>query len=347
MAANPPLDSFDLKSVAYGGVINEDVMQKIFDISEISLPLTSRIGTDSVKNSYKEWVTDDLGDPDVTNAVNDGTDAVGDDTTTGARVGNHCQISVKNISVSTRARNSDTIGYADELARQVMRGQERLRRDVEAIMLTTQASVADDGSAGSTPGQSAGLGAWLETSTSHGATTGASGGFNPATGLVDAPTAGDARAISETAVRDIAEGVYVEGGNPSVLMSTPTVIRKLSSYMFTSSARIATAMSDVGQDRGAATAVGSVNVFVTDFDVVLDMIPNRLQQLETGNLATAYVITPSMLSLGYLHGYRTEPLSKTGLSDKRQICVDWTLIVKSEKAHGGIFDIDPTLDAIA
>ena len=40
--------------------------------------------------------------------------------------------------------------------------------------------------------------------------------------------------------------------------STPTVIRKLSNYMFTSSARIATAMSDVGQKESAATAVGAV-----------------------------------------------------------------------------------------
>mgnify|MGYP000340527744 CR=1 FL=1 len=309
--------------------------------------MTSRIGTDTVGNSYKEWTVDDLGAPDVANAVVDGSDTTTDDNATGNRVGNHCQISVKGLNVSTRARGSDTIGYSDELSRQVMRGQQRLRRDVEAIMLTVQASQADGGSASATPGQSAGLGAWLETNTSHGATTGAAGGFNASTGIVDAPTAGDARAISETAVRDVAESVYTQGGNPTVLMSTPTVIRQLSSYMFTSSARIATAMSDVGQDRSAATAVGAVNVFVTDFDVVLDMIPNRLQQLETGDLATAYVITPNMLSIGYLVGYRTEPLSKTGLSDKRQICVDWTLIVKNEKAHGGIFDIDPTLAGIA
>ena len=34
------IDSFDLKSIAKGGVINEDVMQKIFDISKIPLPFT-------------------------------------------------------------------------------------------------------------------------------------------------------------------------------------------------------------------------------------------------------------------------------------------------------------------
>ena len=34
------IDSFNLKSLAKGGVINEDVMQKIFDISKVNLPLT-------------------------------------------------------------------------------------------------------------------------------------------------------------------------------------------------------------------------------------------------------------------------------------------------------------------
>ena len=337
------LDSFNLKAVDHEGLINEDAMQKIFDLSEITLPLTSRIGTDSADNSYKSWVNDDLGLPDVTNAVVDGADAAGDDNATGIRVGNHCQISDKQLNVSTRARSSDTIGYADELARQVMRGQERLRRDVEAIMLTYQASQADGGSASSTPGLSAGLGAWCETNVSYGA-GGSAGGFD--SGVVATGTPGTGRAISETAVRDVAESVYLQGGNPSLLMSTPAVIRQLSSYMFTSSARIATAMSDVKQQQSAATAVGAFNVFVTDFDVVLEMVPNRLQQLETNDLATAYIIQPSMLSIAYLTGYRTEPLSKTGLSDKRQICVDWTLVCKTEKAHGAIHDIDPTLAAI-
>ena len=44
----------------------------------------------------------------------------------------------------------------------------------------------------------------------------------------------------------------------------------------------------------------------------------------------------------FLHGYRVEPLAKTGLSDKRLMCVDYTLKVLNEKAHAVIADIDPT-----
>ena len=40
-------------------------------------------------------------------------------------------------------------------------------------------------------------------------------------------------------------------------------------------------------------------------------------------------------------------LEKTGLADNRQMAVDWTLVVHTEKAHGVIADIDPTLAVTA
>jgi hypothetical protein len=332
------LDSADLKGVAYGGLINEDVMQQIWDISKIPLPLTDRIGTDRCRNSYKEWTTDELAAPNLANKVVDGSDASGNDTKTGARVGNHCQISTKVVRVSTRANESDTIGRSSELAYQVMRRQQELKRDVEAIMLSRQASVADDGN--TTAGQSAGLASWLTTNDFRGG-GGSAAGFS--SGIVAAPVAGTARALTETMVRDCVQSVYQQGGDPTVMMSTPALIRKFSEYLFTSSARVATITADQGKSSSPATALGAVNVFVTDFGT-LDLVPNRLQPLH--DLATdtvdVFIIDPSYLSIGFLHGYRTEPLAKTGLADNRQMAVDWTLIVHTEKAHGVIADIDPT-----
>ena len=334
------LDAADLKAVSYRGLIREDVMEKIWDISKIPLPFTDRVGTDRADNPYKEWTTDELASPNLSNAVVDGSDQSGNDTKTGARVGNHCQISVKVVAVSTRAQNVNVIGRADELAYQVMRRQQELRRDVEAIALSQQASVADDGN--TTAGKAGGLGAWLKTNVSRG-DTGASGGF--ANGIVAAPTQGTDRALSEKTVRDIVQSVYQNGGDPSVMMSVPSVIRGFSEYLFTSSARVATLTSDQGKSAERATALGSVNVFVTDFGT-LELVDNRLQQLESGG-ANAYIIDPAFLALCYLHGYRVEPLAKTGLSDRRQMAVDWTLIVNNEKAHGVIADIDPALAVTA
>jgi hypothetical protein len=338
------LDAADLKAVSYRGLINEDVMQKIWDISKIPLPLQDRIGSDTASNPYKEWTTDELAAPNLTNAVVDGSDASGNDTKTGARVGNHCQISTKIVRVSTRAQNTSNIGRANELSYQVMRRQQELRRDVEAIALTHQASIADDGN--TTAGKSAGLGAWLTTSVSRG-TTGANGGFS--NGIVAAPAVGAKRALSEKTVRDIVQSVYQQGGDPSVMMSLPSIIRAFSEYLFTSSARVATLTSDQGKSSAKATALGAVNVFVSDFGT-LELVDNRLQQkyaADDGDAGDVYVIDPAFLSIAYLHGYRVEPLAKTGLADNRQMAVDWTLIVNTEKAHGVIADVDPAAAAVA
>lgn len=338
------IDSADLKGVAYKGLINEDVMQQIWDISKIPLPLTDLAGTESCSNSYKEWVVDKLNAPDLTNARVDGADAGSAMAVTGARVGNQCQQSDKVVKVSYRAQASDTIGRSNELVYRLMRGQQELKRDVEAIALTSQASVADDGN--TTAGKSAGLGAWLTTNDFRGAGGSAAGFSN---GTVAAAVNGTPRALTEKLVRDCAQAIYEQGGDATVMMSVPQVIRNFSEYLFTSSARVATLTADQGRSATAATALGTVNVFVSDHST-LNLVSNRLQQLEASNTpdsANVYLLDPQYIAFGYLQGYRTDQLAKTGTADNRQILVDWTLMVLNEAAHGVIADIDPTLAVTA
>ena len=341
------LDSADLKAVALNGLIREDVMNKIWDISKIPLPFTDMIGKGSAKNSYKEWTTDELAAPDVANAVVDGADASGNDTETGERVGNHHQTSDKVVRVSYRADASDTIGRAKELGYQLSRRQQELRRDVEAIALLNQASIADNGDA--VAGKVGGLPTWMRTNTVNLTTP---VGFNNTTGVTTVPTATtDGITLTEASIRDVVESIYQEGGDPTVLMSVPGVIRKISEYLFTSSARVATLMADQGKSSEKATALGSVNVFVTDFGT-LRLVPNRLQQLYdavyanpslTADFADVFILDPAYLQMCYLYGYRTDVLAKTGLAENRQMAVDWSLIVNTEKAHGIIASVDPTV----
>ena len=341
------LNSFDLKAVEVGGLINEDVMQQIWDISRIPLDFTESISSDTVKNSYTEYTQDKLQDVNMSNAQIDGSDQnTNNDTNTGSRVGSHCQISTKTVSVSTRADDSDTIGRSNELAYQVMMRQQELKRDVEAISISEQGSQSDNGS--DTPGLSAGFASWLTTNTFRGA-GGADGGF--AAGQTAAPTPGTTRALSEALVRDCAQSVWEQGGNPTTLMSNPTVIRKLSEYMFTETAKVATLTSDVREKSSAATATGSVNLFITDFGVTLMMVPNRLQQpvvaTPGSRNCTLYCYDPEYVRHGYLAGYRVEPLAKIGLADTRMMAVDWTLKCLNESAHGLIADIDDELAVVA
>lgn len=332
-----PLTSASLKAVAAGGLIREDVMDKIWDISKIPLPFTDLVGKESAKNEYVEWTVDELAPPDITNAVVDGSDPTDSDNKTGARVGNHHQISDKVVTVSHRADASDTIGRAKELAYQLMRRQQELRRDVEAISLLNQASAADDGS--STPGKVGGFAAWIETNNINGT----AGGFNTTTKIVDAATGITAGAMSEQEVRSVIDMIYKQGGEAAVMMSVPEVIGNFAQYLFTASAQIATIEADQGKSRDKAAALSAINVFITQHGTVR-LLSNRLQQTydATGDAADVFFIDPEYVALCYLEGYRTDELAKTGLSNKRMMSVDWSLVVHNEKAHGIIRGVDPT-----
>ena len=82
------------------------------------------------------------------------------------------------------------------------------KSDIDAIIVSGQACQADNGTL---PGKSAGLGAWLKTNVSLGA-TGTAGGFNPATGVIPAAGPGTKRALSEATIRDICGQIYKAGG---------------------------------------------------------------------------------------------------------------------------------------
>ena len=345
------LDAADLKAVALGGLIAEDVMARIWDISRIPLPFTDRVGDGTATAPYHEWTKDKLGAVDLTNARVDGADAGANQATTGARVGNHAQLSDKVVKVSDRAQAVGTLGFADALAYQLMMRQQELYRDLEAIAIGGQASIADDGN--TTAGKSGGLASWIETNYYPGASPGAAGGFNSTTGVVDARVAGDGRGLTETQVRTAALAAWTQGSNPNVLMSVPQVIANLSRYMFTSSAAIATLTRETRGDTVGATALGSVNVFITDFGVTLDLVPNRLQQTYNSGdtvpapVADVFVLDTSLLSYAFLWRVQTAPLARTGTADNRQMSAHWTLVVGNEEGLACIADILPGTAVVA
>lgn len=340
--ATANLDSADLKAASGGALIREDVMNQIWDISAIPLPFSDRCGSGSADNSYHEWTTDELAAVNLSNALIDGQDITGNDTKVGVREGNHCQISGKTVRVSTRADNSDTIGRDKELSYQLMQRQRELRRDREGILLSLQGSVADDGSA--VAGKVGSVFSWIKTNVSLGA-TGTATGFNPTTKVTAAVTAGTKRGLTEKMVRDILQQAYDNNASPDTLMSSSAVIRKFSEYSFTSSARIATITSEAGQSEKAAVAKGAVNVWVTDFDIVLDLVPNRLQP-HPGATASVGIFDFDHLNIADLVGVRVEEMAKTGLAENRMMTVDYTLEVLNEKSQAAIHGIDETIAVV-
>lgn len=338
-------DHADASAQPVGGVVREDVMNQIWNISNIPLPLTDMISKGTHKNRKVEWTEDELATPDTSNAVVDGADISQNNAKLGDRVANYTQISVKEVQVSHSLESADSIGNQGSMSYQIMQRQKELRRDVEAIQLTIQGSVAGDGA--TIPGKAAGLGAQLKTNISLGA-TGVAGGFNTTSGLFESPTIGTKRALSETTIRDVLQGVYEEGGNTTTLMARPVVIRKLSEYLFTAVARVANMQATQAQNSPSSlTAYGSVNVFVTDFGQTVQMRDNRLMQPDAAGISTMYMIDPQHLRQSFLRGYQAEPLGKTGLSDKKLMSGEWSFLVLNEKSQGAIYAIDEALAVVA
>ena len=359
MAANQ-LDAVNLAGVAVGGVIKEDLMDKIFDVSPIDRPFCDATGSTDSGNAYKEWIRESLEAADKDNARIDGSSSVGlDDTVTGERIANYHQIATKTVRVSDRGRSSDTVGSSDELYRQLMKRQKALRRDEEAALVSRNAAVPGDGTA--VAGKTAGIGSWIgtgqsPTNTSRGITTGAdpvlSG--NPGGYPVTAPVSGVKRAGTETGIKALMQAAYLKGGNPSVAMSTPSVIEKFSDFLFTSSARVATLQSDISPDNktnnasgggsasGGVTAQGSVNLFVTNFGV-LSLVPNRFQPESAAGEADLYLLDMELWERSYVQGYETKELARDGLGENREISVDFGLCSLNEEGSAVFADIDTAI----
>lgn len=327
------------------GNIPEDVIRSFYDISPTDNRFTGEIeqmGADSVK---KEWFEHTLNAPDKDNATPDGAVASGDDTTQGDRIWNYCQMPDRNISLGDQAEASDSFGpNITKFETQLEYRTKELYRDFEASALSENASVIPVGS--TTAAKSAGFFAFVATNTSFGA-GGADGGFNSGTGVVDAPTAGTTRALSEGDILTVLEECNVQGGDPNEMQMIPQLKRKFSNFMFTSSARIGAIYTPTPGGEGGATAVGSIQMYESDFGA-LEVISNRIMQPEDSGSGTERtnfaIIDTQYWAVAAQWDPRAKRLGPTGTGENWQVTQSKTLCALNERSSGAVRDIDYTQD---
>lgn len=336
------LDVADLKSVLAGGLIREDVANDIFDISDIPTPFLDMIASDGFKNPYSEWSEDKLPTPSTTNKVVSGSDRVSTDNdanrTNAIRVGNHAQVSTKEVFLTERqSAMTDIVGTNDEMGYQTARRLQDLRRDCEAASLSNNGSIQDDNNA--TAGQTAGAGAWLKTNVSVGA-TGAVGGFNTGTKLVVARTLGTGRALSFAFIQTQIENVYNLGGNTTVLMSVPGLTKRLGQFLLTTTNSAKPTQNVDGEGKGVAQISQQfMDAFKTDFGFFMQIVPNRLQPFTTGITCDVFGFDPRYWKFATLYGWKVSVLAKLGLSERKMLHVDWMTKCFLERANFNVADI--------
>lgn len=315
-----PVGTFD--TYAAKG-LREDLADVIYRIDPTDVPFTSNIGRSKASAKKHEWQVQTLAAASDTNEVIEGDDASVDNSTPTARVGNFCQISDKVASVTGTMDAVDKAGRDSEMEYQVLLKGLELKRDVEKQMLSNKASSAG---ASGTASRSASFEAWLTTNVSRGA-TGANGGFQSGTGLVNAPTDGTQRAFTEALLKSVVASCFQSGGKPTILMVGPAQKQVFSAFTGIAVNRFTVK----GEEQGVI--VGAADVYVSDFGN-LNVVPNLFQRNRS-----ALLVDPRMAKLASLRPMKNWELAKTGDTEKRQVLIEYTLEVCNEAAHGVVADL--------
>jgi len=355
MAALAALDSqADLAGVATGGAINEDLQQKIWDISAIPLEGLDRIGRGRVTAPSFSWIRDRLAaaaDNAFIENAGYGTSAGVTEIVNSAsaplnRFINHVQISAKAVAVSRMAQAISTPGSVGSLSENLVIANRELMRDIEfSIFSRLGASVA--GNAVSTAARAASYISWLDVTASN---VVAFDTFSQAgSGLTQGgwETSGNTWAIptgtcttgglTETLVRTSCLNLFKNGACDTtkslVAMSTAEMKQNISTYMYTSTAKIGSFIKESGDT--SSRAVGNVEYWQTDY-CLLELVANRL--MSTLTLSNAFtplwIFDPGQVELVYLIGPNTTAPAPDGLVDVRWTSAYWSTRFHPEATAG-------------
>lgn len=349
----------EMIAVEEGGVVKEDVIAKLYNLSKVDLPLIDSIGSSKAHNVKVEFTDEVLEAPSSTSTFYENQDlSAVDDSVLGLRYFNYCQQDGKVIKLSDRAEAVDTTYNQKELTKQVIKRGEALRRNEEAAAVSRNAATAENpGVAGAL---TAGMATWAIHNTQRGA-GGAdavlSGATNEGGGPTTAPTEGNKRGMTETMLRTALRLLWDDGADPTHIMSTGSMIETISNYLLTSSARTATVFTEVpqsnregvakgnGASSGGVAAQGAVNMFVGNFNTVT-LAPNRQMvpytAADTGNVVDVLVFDKRYPLMKRLRNASMKRLGVNGIYTQRVLFHDSAFVPGATRCVTTIADIDPT-----
>ncbi len=303
--------------------IREDLENVIYNISPIETPFFSMAARSKATQTKHEWQTDSLASA-ATNVLLEGDDASFLAVTATTRVNNYCQILGKAITVSGTASSVNTAGRKDELAYQIAKRGQELKRDIENALTTNQGAVSGTTAAGR---QLASTESWMSTNlTSIGGGAGATVGFSG--GLCTAPVDGtQTTTVSEANLKAILQAIWTSGGQPDIVLVGPKAKAQISKF-----AGIATQYRNNPQV-GQATIIAAAGVYVSDFGEV-KIVPSRFSRDRT-----VQVFDMEYWGVAYLRPFQQFELSKTGDAEKRMMLAELTLVSKNQAASGKIADL--------
>ncbi len=277
----------------------EDLSDVIYNISPTETPFMSSIGKTKATATYHEWQTDSLAAA-AANAVVEGDTASDITISPTTRVGNRTQISSKTIKISGTMEAINKAGRKSEKAYQLAKVSAEIKRDMEKALLSNTAASAGNATTARTLG---GLQTWLN-SNYVGGTNGTAGSLG-----TTARVSGTDAAFTETMLKTAVKSAFTNGGNPTVLMTTPT--QKVNVSAFTGVA----AQRYMATGDKPTTIIGAADIYLSDFGT-LSVVPNRFMTADSGDSGEqAFVLDPEYAAVAYLRPFQTNELAKSGDAD--------------------------------
>lgn len=316
----------------------EDVRDILYTIAVKDKPFMKLVGEGAMPKAKKhEWQNDTLRAPN-NNAKIEADQFSFSAPAQPTDVINYCQISTETLNISGTTEAIKMYGRGSsrggEMKRQLKKKALELGRDIEfANVATSRASVAGSSVLAR---QSASFNSFITTNVNRGA-TGANGGFQIGTGLVNAPTDGTLRPFTEVIHKDIMQKSFTTGNAPRFVMMSPKDKVVFSTFPGIATNRINYTPEDAKTRE--AVIMGAADVYQSDFGMVT-AIPNPyMSTAQGGRQRDALYIDPNYVELCYLRKMQKENLAKTADSEQAALVCEWTLVVTNEAAHGVAADL--------
>jgi hypothetical protein len=300
----------------------EDLSDVIYSISPTDTPIMSSIGKTKATAVYHEWQTDSLAANTTANALVEGATASDITVSPTTRLGNYTQIVGKTVMVSGTLEAVDKAGRKSEKAYQLAKVSSEIKRDMETIITANQGQSAGNASTARTLGA---LLSYIKSNTSKNGT--ATTGVDPVTIGVSTRTDGTTRTFTESMLKTVIASVFSAGGTPSALFVSPTQKQVVSGFTGLAAQRYQVPTS------GQATILAGADLYQSDFGV-LSIVPDRFMRSRD-----ALILDPEYAALAFLRPFQTNELARVGDAEKTQILAEFTLEVRNEAAHGGVFDL--------
>ena len=299
----------------------EDLSDVIYRIDPDETPLFSNAQKETTRGIITEWQVQELAAAVDDNSASEGADFSYNNPNPTTRLTNVHQIAVQAASVSNTLDTVDKAGRDKETAYvKVLKGIEQ-RRDINKSLYKNEAKSTSE------PRKAAKLITWITNVDAPADMAAATGD-----GSDQADLTGTAAALTLAKIDAAMLAAYSDGGSPSMLLMSPTNKQNFSGL---SSGSVSTNQITYTAPREAAI-IGSVSLYLSDFGELAVTVDRTCPNSEM------YLIDTDYVCIGHLPGrmFSVSDVAPVGDATRFAIVSEYTLIVKSPKAHAAVIGLN-------